>query len=108
MMRKYMDDAQKVMAADRDRLRVTRQAREATLHRYLIIKRILLGIALAGIAGGLYYAHDLGGMLGTNISTTHYSAPIVDPAPVSKAKYLRKLSEKRKQRDDELEEIEKF
>lgn len=107
MMRKYVDDAEKVIAADRKRARSLKLYRAAALHRVHLMKLILLGVALVGIAYGLYFAHDLGGMLATNVGSRQYAAPTVD-APVSKAKYMRKLSENRKSREEELEEIEKF
>lgn len=107
-MRKYADDAQKGIVADRDRRHVLRQQREAVRNRYHIAKRCLLGVALAGVACGLYYAHDLGGLMATNMSSTQFAAPVVESAPASKAKQKRKISESRREREQDLEEIESF
>ena len=108
MMRKYMDDAKKLMASDRDRILQVRQQRAAAQQRILILKRCLLGLALVGAAAGLFYAHELGGMVATNVSRRQFAAPVTEAAPPSKAKLLRKLAESHRQREEDLAEIENF
>ena len=109
MMRKYVDDAEKILAAGVDRQRPLQRRRQRALQRNRILKRCFLGVALAGVVAGLYFAHDFGGMLGTTISSARLDvAPVIEPPPPSKAKFLRKLSENRKGRENELEEIENF
>ena len=108
MMNKYFADAKGELAANRRRHLEQRLRREAELRRYRIAKKAFLAMALAGAAVGLHYAHDLGGLLATNMTNSHAPDPSLQAPPPSKAKHQRKISEERRQREKDLEEIEKF
>jgi len=107
MMAAYSLDAENQIAEGRRIQRLLRLQRELSLHRVVLIKRIFLGLALVGIAGLAYWAHDLGGMLATTAVTYHEPDPSLIAPPKSNAKQLRKLAEIRRQRDEDLEEITK-
>lgn len=108
-MRKYVDDAEKVMAAELYRKQRLQRRRQAAEIRNRILKMSLLGVAFVGVAAGLYFAHDLGGIVATNVGSSHGdSTPAVEPPPPSKAKLLRKLAESHQSRENDLEEIENF
>jgi hypothetical protein len=107
MMAAYSLDAENQIAEGRRIQRLLRLRRELSLHRVLVIKRVFLAVALVGIAGAAYWAHDLGGMLATTAVTFHEPDPSLIAPPKSNAKQMRKLAEMRQQRDKDLEEITK-
>jgi hypothetical protein len=107
MIAAYSRDAEKQMAEGRRLQRLLRLNRELTIHRIQIIKRVFLVVALVGIAGGAYWAHDLGGMLATTAVTFHEPDPSLIAPPKSTAKQVRKFAELHRQRDEDLAEIEK-
>jgi len=108
MMNKYFSDAKGELAASRRRRLEHRLQREAELRRYRVAKKIFLAMALAGVAAGLHSAHNLGGLLATSMTNSHAPDPSLQAPPPSKAKHQRRLSEERRQREKDLEEIEKF
>ena len=106
MITAYSLDAEKQMAEGRRLQRLGRLQRQLTLDRLQTIKRVFLGLALVGIAGIAYWAHDLGGLLATNVVTFHDPDPSLIALPKSNAKQVRRMSELRRQRDADLEEIQ--
>ena len=106
MMAAYSKDAEQEIAEGRRQLLRHRQEREASLRRNQTIKRACLGIVLAGVAGAVYWAHDLGGLLATSVTTYHAPDPTLVAPPKSNAKQMRRFAEMRRQRDAVLEQIE--
>lgn len=106
LLSKYTGDAveeqRRVVAAAADRKRSAAQWDDVGLW----VKRGLLGVALVGVAVGVRYAHDLGGLTATVVVDRGEPDPSLQAPPVpSKAKVQRKLAEQKAQRRSDLDEV---
>ena len=105
LVTKFSSDALREIKAD-EQQRDGHQVREQQVnHRCQVAKYALLGIAVLGVACGVYFSHALGG-LAADLTTRHEPDPTLIAQPKSTAKHLRRIAELRQQRAQDLEEIE--